>query len=175
MGERRTTYLVTAQHLFSAPSATLGKHVSRAECRPPTSSTTFNTGAAITIPGAHPLGSPSELKDVAVFPVIGFSPGLPLAALEAEPGDAVWLLAKPASGRESSQLLHRARVIKSSGFLAYRYEDQSLGPDQTSGAAVVNAEGEVVAVNIGYTRLQGQLIGVGDSLATLQAVVKALP
>lgn len=121
------------------------------------------------------MGTPSELKDIAVFPVAGFSPGLPLATLDAKPGDAVWLLAKPAAGREVASLLHRARVVTSAGFLAYRYDDQSLGPDQTSGAAVINAAGEVVGLNVGYTRVQGELIGVGDSLATLQAVAQALP
>ena len=172
---RRRTYLFTAQHLFSVVPAEMGEHVTHAECKTPTGSRVFTTGAAIPIAGAHPVGPPSELKDVAVFRVIGHSPGLPLATRDVAPGDTVWLLAKPASGRELGTLLHRALVLRTEGFLAYRFDDQSLGPDQTSGAAVINVQGEVVGLNVGYTRSKGELIGVGDRLSTLAAAVKALP
>ena len=172
---RRRTYLFTAQHLFSIAPRELPAHATRADCVTPTSARSFATGAAIAIAGAHPMGPPGDYKDIAVFPVIGHSPGLPLATRDVAPGDFVWLLAQPASGRELQSLLHRARVLRTQGFLAYRYDDQTLGADQTSGAAVINAAGEVVGLNLGYTRAtNGDLIGVGDRLSALQAVVSAL-
>ena len=173
---RRRTYLFTAQHLFSVPSDKMDVLAKSAACKPPASTTTFVTGAAVRIRGAHPLGPPRAFKDVAVFPVIGHSPGLLLASRDVAPGEPVWLLAQPASGAETSSLLHRAQVLRTEGFLAFRYDDQSLGPDQTSGAALINAAGEVVGLNVGYTRSsRGELIGVGDRLAVLQAVVADLP
>ena len=122
------------------------------------------------------MGPPGSFKDVAVFPVIGHSPGLPLASRDVAPGEFVWLLAQPANGGETSRLLHRAQVLRTAGFLAFRYDNQSLGADQTSGAALINAAGEVVGLNVGYTRLlNGELIGVGDRVGVLQAVVTHLP
>ena len=173
---RRRTYLFTAQHLFSVPADQMNVLARSAACKPPTGTTTFVTGAAVRIRGAHPMGPPRSFKDVAVFPVIGRSPGLPLASRDVAPGDPVWLLAQPASGVATPGLLHRAWVLRTQGFLAFRYDDQSLGPDQTSGAALINAAGEVVGLNVGYTRSSsGELIGVGDRLAVLQAVVADLP
>ena len=172
----RRTYLFTAQHLFPAPSAELPARVGSASCASPETKRLFVAGAAIAIPGAHPMGPLPELKDVAVFPIQGWSPGLPLATGEVEPGDPVWLLAKVKSGKETAVLLHRAVVGRSQGFLAYRFDDQTIGLDQTSGGAVLNRNGEVVGLNVGYGRLaNGSLIGVADALDTLQTVVSRLP
>ena len=154
----------------------MAAHVTRGECTSPMSAKPFVTGPAINIPGAHAMGTPREFEDIAAFAVIGHSPGLPLAGADVLPGDAVWLLAKVASGHEIGTLLHRAIVGRSEGFLAYRFDDQTLGPDQTSGGAVINAAGEVVGLNIGYTRTaDGQLVGVGDRLSRLKEAVRSFP
>ena len=176
LGTARKTYLLTAQHLFPQSSAALPSHVTSARCEPNASRRSYKTGAALTIPGAHPMGALSQLRDVAAFPVIGWSPGLSLAAVNVRPGDPVWLLARVKSGRETGTLLHRAVVGRANGFLAYRFDDQSIGLDQTSGGAVLNRDGDVVGLNIGYGRLpNGSLFGVGDSLDTLRSVVADLP
>lgn len=168
----RRTYLLTAQHLFSAPWRDMPRRVTSAECASPLSGEMVAAGAAIAIPGAHPMGLLSQLRDVAAFPLRRAAPGLRLASHDVWPGDDVWLMALPASGREVGLLLHHARVGRSEGFLAYAFDDASIGLDQTSGAAVLNAAGEVVSLNVGYGHLpSGQIYGVGNRLATLRQIL----
>ena len=176
LGSPRHTFLVTAQHLFSVAPPEMPARVAGATCKSPATGRSYATGPAILIQGAHPMGPLNELKDLAVFPVQGRSPGLTLADRDVEPGAVVWLLARVKGGAETASLLHRAIAGRADGYLVYRFDDQTIGLDQTSGAAVLNSTGEVVGVNVGYGRAQnGALVGVADQFATLRAVVAGLP
>ena len=174
-GYPRRTYLFTAQHLFGVPASDMPTHVTAASCASPQTGHSYPAAAAIAIKGAHPMGPLESLKDVAVFPVLGRSPALSLADGDVTPGTPVWLLARVKSGAETGLLLHRALAGRADGYLVYRFDDQSIGLDQTSGAAVLNAAGQVVGLNVGYGRsVSGQLVGVADALSTLRGVVDGL-
>lgn len=172
----RRTYLFTAQHLFSLPAEEMPRRVTSAVCASPETGRAYPTAAALSVTGAHPMGPLDSLKDVAVFPVRGRSPGLSLAEQDVSPGEVVWLLARVRSGSETSMLLHRAVAGASSGYLVYKFDDQTIGLDQTSGSAILNSAGEVVGLNVGYGRATGgQLVGVANRWSTLKAVVDELP
>ena len=105
-------------------------------------------GPMLTIAAARTIDGQSWDRDVAAFALprpIG-APVLTLAPDQPVEGDTVWLLA---AVRGSSERLHPAVVIisRDSAF-AYRYVRVSDG-SLTSGAAVVDRSGRVVALNVG--------------------------
>jgi hypothetical protein len=118
-------------------------------------------------------------RDVAAFPLdTAKAPihpvRLKLAAAAPKVGDSVWLLAQVPEGAPPSQLLHHAVVRSSTDqALQYAFDNVGLNLQGTSGAPVVNAAGEVVGTNLGGGTLPGKLIGVGNSLASLRALLNA--
>ena len=176
LGAPRRTYLFTAQHLFPVAASDMASRVTGASCASPVTARSYSTGPAIPVEGAHPMGPLNTLKDIAVFPVKGRSPGLSLAEADVTPGSVVWLLARVKSGGETNTILHRAIAGSSVGYLVYRFDDRFIGLDQTSGGAVLNSTGEVVGLNVGYGRAtDGALVGVANRLTTLRGVVAGLP
>lgn len=180
------TLLVSAIHLFGPdggleqqiPAAELAQRVSLVACQPLDSAEAWQGGRALTIPGALPMGE-GPLKDVAAFVLDTKSAAtlparLKLAATPPKPGETVWLLAQVLEGAPVTQLLHRAvvRSSKDEG-LQYEYENASLKLMATSGAPVLNADGEVVGINLGGGTLRGKLIGVGGSVTSMRSLLSS--
>lgn len=75
-------------------------------------------------------------------------------------GEAVWLAASVYEGAPKNQKLHKAIVLEASdSLLMYKYENNNLNLQATSGAAVLNSEGRVVGLNIGSMREDNKLVG----------------
>jgi len=179
------TLLVSALHVFGPdggldkqiPAAELAQRASVVECRALDSAETWHAGRALTIPGARPLES-NYLKDVSAFILDGSMPAHPthlkLASAPPKAGDAIWLLAQVLEGAPGTELLHRA-VVRSSKdeALQYEFDNALLKLQATSGAPLLDVNGDVVGINIGAGGSHGKVIGVGDSLASLRSLLSS--
>ena len=109
--------------------------------------------------------------DVAVFTISDEAKGnlatLPLSDVCPQPGESVWLVAQVLAGSSQSQHLHHAIVwAEIEGELNYTFDDP-LDLTATSGAAVVNHKGEVVAIHLGSFEDEDGVNGVGKLISTV--------
>jgi hypothetical protein len=122
-------------------------------------------GSPITIADAAPLGTPSAAGDIFAFwgPEGTTLPTARLATEAPEPGERVWLAASVLGGAPPNQRLHAATVVGiHDGLLIYRHDNSALELRATSGAPVLNAAGEVVAINLGSGMHKGSLVASGN-------------
>ena len=114
-------------------------------------------GPALAVPGAKPFALPDASTDISAFAAPAFlaSRALELAPEKPSIGDSVWLLARLIGGAPPTMLLHHAHVRQSDDkMLGYEFENNRLNLTATSGAAVLNARGQVVGLHLG-----GGLVG----------------
>jgi hypothetical protein len=110
----------------------------------------------------QPLPTVSAQGDVAACAVeesgfLRFRP-LPISSNAPQPGDKVWLVSEVIG---SSSLVHSAVVEGiEQGWAVYRF-DQPIELRATSGAPVVDGQGQVVAVHAGGGDEGGVVMGVG--------------
>jgi hypothetical protein len=138
-------------------------------------------GAALAVPGAHPFVSdgrslPNPSTDLSVFraPAELSAHALELAADEPAVGDRVWLLARLISGAAPDVYLHPAHVrLANERILVYQFENSQLNLTATSGAPVVNAQGKVVALNIGGGLSGGKLNVFGNPIGSMRKKIEA--
>lgn len=145
-----------------------------------TGHSTLERGVAVAatkvlpIPGAVAMSDTQLNRDLAAFFLDARSKitTLVLARETPAPGDPVQLVGK-VIGRKG--FLHDALVVEASREgLFYQFEE-NLELRATSGAPVINAAGEVVAVNLGGGEYMGATIGVGaPSVALSEALENAL-
>lgn len=129
-------------------------------------------GKALSIPSAAPLNSPSEAGDIAAFWVVSSSlvSALPLAESDPVVGERVWLAGPVIGGAPRDQRLHSARVLMfEKQNVYYQYDNPQLELRATSGAPVLNAKGEVIAINLGGGELEGNVIGVGNPVGRFRS------
>lgn len=119
------------------------------------------SGRVLTMAGSRPFPESSEVGDVIAYmpdSIEGLST-FPLATTEPSAGDRVWLVSEVVSG---PALVHGATVEGfDAGFLVYKFDDRTLEIIATSGAPVLNAKHQVVAVNSGGGELDGAIMGLG--------------
>jgi hypothetical protein len=175
------TLLVTALHLFGPNGgmetqvgwADMPAHVSGVDCTVFATGAVWQTDKPLLIPGAEALGAKGPLRDLAAFPFTGSAPvRLKLAAVSPKAGDSVWLVAQVLKGAPRSQLLHHG-VVSYAGddALEYRMDNDTPVITATSGAPVVNAKGEVVAVNLAGGVIDSHFYATGDSLVSLRRLL----
>ncbi|MEZ4235828.1 MAG: hypothetical protein R3F59_06635 [Myxococcota bacterium] len=142
--------------------------------------TCARTRQALKVADAAPGSGNDTSKDVAVFAVDhGEGPNrlsavapvplttLPLAAQPAKLDEDVWLLAA-VNGKTGGKWA--AKVVQATDTTLFiEYTDRSLDLAGTVGAAIVNAKGEVVGLNVGSGKMDdGALIGSATPLAPLK-------
>jgi hypothetical protein len=138
-------------------------------------------GAPLPVPGARPFVSdgrslPNASTDLSVFraPAELADHALELAAGDPAVGDRVWLLARLAGGAPPDVYLHPAHVrVVSDKLLGYEFENSQLNLNATSGAPVVNAQGKVVALNIGGGLRGGKLNVFGNPIGSMRKKIEA--
>ena len=138
-------------------------------------------GAPLPVPGAHPFVSdgrsmPNPSSDLSVFraPVELASYALELATGEPAVGDRVWLLARLIEGAPPDVYLHPAHVrLANEKILVYEFENNRLNLTATSGAPVVNAQGKIVALNIGGGLSGGKLNVFGNPIVSVRKKIDA--
>lgn len=167
--------VLTAMHVFGPPgglparikAADLPAQVQRVEFYDVFSGRPVGeAGRALALPAA-PFDEASFAGDVAAF--VDLKEIEPLGRLRlsadgATTGETVWLLAQVAGGAPPSQALHRAVVEPDEdpiGGFFYRFEAPGLDLTATSGAPVLNAKGEVIAIHLSAMKEGTAVVGYG--------------
>jgi hypothetical protein len=123
-------------------------------------------GDPIVIPDAAPFDKPSKAGDILAFwgPVDTTLKPSRLASTTPAKGERVWLAASLREGAPPTQRLHPATIIEidENGDLVYRFDNPKLSIRGTSGAPVLNAAGEVVAINWGGGSDEKGMFGCGN-------------
>jgi len=118
----------------------------------------------ISIASAAPLGEESEAGDIVAFWVPKNVQVRPASLSLDQPkvGQRVWLAAGVYGG-DFSERLHAATVTSlKEGSLYYSFDFSETSMQATSGAPVLDENGSVVAIHVGFGTSSGQLIGVGN-------------
>lgn len=190
------TVLVTAFHLFGPvgglaapiPAADLPAKVTNLIARDAASPRTecARSSRVLPLPDAAPMGGGNDgAKDVAVFAPtvaagldrlhavapVALAPRV-LATAAPRVGDPVWLASKVA-GKEGAAW--SAKLVEvTPGFLFFEYVDRDLDLAGTNGAALIDATGAVVGLNLGGGKMEdGALIGSASPAAAVLARVSA--
>jgi len=136
----------------------------------------YDLGPVLLVPHAQPFKLPDVGGDVSVFQAPS---ELAPRALELAPSlptqdERIWLVAS-LPGR--TELLHPATVQHAAdNFLVYQFDSADLALPGTSGSPLVNAKGQLVALNLGGGPIQGVLRAFGIPVPSLRrALAAALP
>jgi len=168
---RDTPVILTAIHLFGTsgglqreiPSAQLGQFVQRVHLMNAFGDERVGTATRnILISDAAPMGKPSAAGDIAAFEG---DPGLNVTALSLASrvpasGYPVWLVADVRN--RPGQRLHRAWVRSNlGGELEYAFDEQ-LELQATSGAPVLDQNGDIVGIQLGGYERGITTIGIAN-------------
>jgi hypothetical protein len=132
---------------------------------------TVIAGAPLAIEGAVGMSAARVGGDVAALPVTGGSRAGSLTIATEPPavGARVTLLAQVLG---TDGFRHGATVLKvTDEAIAYRY-DQPIEIRATSGAAVVDEHGRVVAINLGAVDRDGAVIGIGNPVRSFEPALR---
>lgn len=115
-------------------------------------------GEPIVIPGAALEGERGAGDVLAFYADEVRAASRPLATRAPGAGARVWLAAKLVG--EDQESLHRAVVVEStSSWLVFRFDRPDIPLRATSGAPILNADDEVVAINLASYSEDGELYG----------------
>lgn len=180
LDESESPIIVTVHHIFGpaggfesrVDSSELKDHVEKVELLDLFDKEYIGTVTeVITNPNGHPIMG----TDIAAFKVneeFTTSPRI-MAKKNPEQGDAVWLIANIDQGKAIVDKVYRGKVSKvQSGLIYFEYNDPNLSLDATSGAPVINANGEVVGVNMGGELDDGVLVGVATACETFGPLLR---
>jgi hypothetical protein len=133
--------------------------------------------AALVIAEAARLGKPGKAGDVLAFrvPRTASVHAARLAAQGPAQGEKVWLAASVVGGAPPAQRLHEAQATGTTpeGELVYQFATPGLQLRATSGAPVLNAAGEVVAINLGGYEEGGKVHGIGNPVTQFRPFLEA--
>ena len=140
-------------------------------------SETVEAGAIVLpLPRAGRLGTQSRSGDVVAILASAAAKLQPRPLADRLPvsGEPVWLAARVLSGAPPDQRLHAATAkgVDEDGLLLYEFESPKTEIRATSGAPVLNAAGEVVAIQAGSASEGEKLIGVGTPVTKFAAELR---
>lgn len=175
--------LITAHHLFGLAGGLdsqlkpeqIASAVSSVQLTDVISGEVSSSESYVMLGDANPTSfNFGAVKDIAVFQGTAGSGGLSLANVSPNRGDIVWMLAKSKDDSET-KVSHVAEVIFANDkFVLYKFDDRNLNLRATSGAPIVNASGEVVAVNTAAIVIPYILkIGIGGPIHYLTQQLQA--
>ena len=128
----------------------------------------------LKVSGAAPMSQKGADHDVAIFVVreaeklnvFELSEKLPAV------GDAVYLFARTLGADEPK--LFRATIAESTATgLSYTFDDPKIELRGTSGAPVLNEQGQVVAMNLGGGEQGGKLFGIANPATAIRQVIRS--
>ncbi len=132
-------------------------------------------GPALAVPGAEPFALPDASTDLSAFAAPSFlaiQRALELASEKPSVGDSVWVLAR-VGGAPPTTLLHHGYVRRSDDqMLGYELDNNALNLTTTSGAAVLNARGQVVGLNLGGGLVGKKLIAFANPITSVRKKIE---
>lgn len=136
---------------------------------------TFGLGPVLPVPYAKMFHPPTRdaSADVSVFqaPAELAPSALELAPALPEKDEPVWLLARVTG--QSELVWPAVAFFVTDTFFVYQFESRTIDQRATSGAPVVNARGQLVAVHLGGNPVQDVVRGVGTPLPSLRRALEA--
>jgi S1-C subfamily serine protease len=134
-------------------------------------------GKPLAILDAAPLRTQSAAGDILAFwtsPDPRLAPR-PLAERAPNKDEPVWLAAQLVQGAPRTRRLHRGAAVGTDedGDFIFKFENAAISLRATSGAPVLNAAGEVVAINLGAGRKDGQMIGIANPVDRFRKFLEA--
>ncbi len=176
--------LITANHLFGPDGGlkkailpkNLPKEITAVHCLAfDDKGEIFKSKNALYLHKVTTINAPirlNETVDIAAFriPATDKTPSLIIADIPPKNGDTVYLLAQVLG---SNQYVHKAVVLnaESGSLMNFLYDVPTMNLNATSGAPIVNDQGEVVGVNWGGYSGDNKLIGISMNLKTIQQVL----
>lgn len=176
------SYAVTAHHLFSEAGGfsreynwkELQELVSGVSLQSLSDEKTkYSTKKAIRVKGAKSVSNWTGKNDIAIFK-LNQKPANYLTLAQSSPkvGETVWLYGL-VYNRPGESLLHKAVVVEyDKNWISYQFADSGLILNGTSGAAILNSNGEVVGINLSGGEQEGKLYGYGNPLVSIQSIFK---
>jgi len=176
--EAKTQLLITAHHLFG-PAGGLPakvawnemsakiKQVDAVSLHDP--AIHFVSSKVVQIDGARATDSTGVKDDIAVFalPEARDRAALKLADKAPKVGDQVWLYGAQADSKVI-ELIPATVTMSSDEELDYAFGVPALKLRATSGAPVLDADGNVVAINLGSTTRRAKLVGFGNPMMSIR-------
>jgi hypothetical protein len=125
----------------------------------------ITTSQVLPIPHAAGSTISDRSRDLAAF-VVRRNPIIPMLKLAEkipEPGQPVWLFAKAANDPEPDNYFYYATVVEAGETgIVYKFSNPKIDLRATSGAPVLNKQGEVVAINVASEIEVSTLFGIGN-------------
>jgi len=127
-------------------------------------------GQMLTLPGAR-LGfeEPNSQSDIAAFRVAPSASVTPARLAAAAPalGEPIFLAVNSGAGA-SSRLTPAITVESTERTFIFRFQNPVTLPPHGSGAPLLNRAGEVVGINVGGGKLEGQKLGHANHAASIR-------
>jgi Zinc finger, ZZ type len=137
-----------------------------------------NGGPMLVLPNARTGDEePISYRDIAAFHVhpadtVNLNP-VPLAKKKLLVGEPVWLAAR--SMNYPNERIFKAVVVESTDkTLIFKYLSREEKTKYTSGAPLLNANGEVVGINVGGGQLEDQRLGHANNVDSIRLHLKEL-
>ena len=112
---------------------------------------------------------PHSQRDIAAFRASQSADLFPvkLAETPPNPGEPIWLVANRGPGIKE-RTIEAVVVELSERTLVFRYSTSKPLPQYTSGAPLINREGNVVGINVGGGFFEGQYLGHGNHVTSIR-------
>jgi len=129
----------------------------------------------LRIPGAKALDDAGWEHDIAAFELEPNKarPVLKLARTQPKVGDRVWLFGQLPDS-DVTKLYSATVVASDEKRLDYGFDQRAVRFRGTSGAPILDAKGDVVAVNVGGGVEDGKSIGIGNPTPSVIAHLKSI-
>jgi len=180
VSQDNAVFLLTAHHLFGPAGgldrdyewSEMPKLVSGASGENPLGKVSVVAGKALPVKGARGMQGTQVNADLAIFPVQAESQvhTMTLAKTLPQVGDEVWLIGEVVG---SSEYKHKAVVDQVSQDAIYYRFTNNIELRATSGAPIVDGQGQVVAMNLGGGEHQGAIMGIGNPAPIMNCHLQA--
>lgn len=178
---REKPLLLTAHHLFG-PACGLERDLTWQEA-PQTylavtglsiadPTVTVTSTRPLVIPGARGSDDNGYAEDVAAYETSlpSIRATLSLATTPPKEGDWVFLHGRQ-RGKTELEMLPAQVIASAAAELVYRFKATKVALAGTSGAPVLNSQGEVVAINVGGGEQDGATLGMGNPAASVHRLL----